>query len=155
MCKKHASIQLIYGSNGSGKSQLVRDLMKKKGSYLFCFNDCFSKDFIDQENAHNIFTLLTNKYLSDIEVLSDSEKSILLFCYELEAILEMDEPYNKLFIDGFPFAIDAKTLDNFFLLFDFLESIGFKVTVTTCKKEIRNRYIEFYGDVPNFKLIEL
>lgn len=155
MCKKHATIQLIYGANGSGKSQMVRDLMKKKGSYMFTFNDCFSKDFINQENAKDMFSMLTGKELNDIVSPSFSESSILLFCYELEAILEMDEPYNRLFIDGFPFEMDDETLVNFLALFSFLNSIGFKITVTTCKEDIRDRCIEYYGDVPNFKLIEL
>lgn len=155
MCKKHAAIQLIYGSNGSGKSQMVRDLMKKKGSYMFSFNDCFSKDFINQENAKDMFSMLTGKDINDITSPSFSESSILLFCYELESILEMDEPYNRLFIDGFPFEMDTDTLVNFLALFNFLDSIGFKITVTTCKKDVRDKCIEYYGDVPNFKLIEL
>lgn len=155
MCKKHATIQLIYGKNGSGKSQMVRDLMKKKGSYLFGFNDCFSKDFINQENAHNMFNIITGNEISDIVSPSFSENAILLFCYELEAILEMDEPYNRLFIDGFPFEMDNKTLVNFLSLFNFLDSIGYKITITTCKEYIRDTCVQFYGDAPNFKLIEL
>lgn len=155
MCKKHAAIQLIYGANGSGKSQMVRELMKKKGSYLFGFNDYFSQDFINRDNAENMFNMLTGKEASLIISPSYSETAIMMFCYELEAIMEMEEPYNRLFIDGFPFEMDIETLDNFLALFNFLNSIGFKVTVTTCKKDIRDRCLEFYGDVPNFKLIEL
>lgn len=155
MCKKHAAIQLIYGANGSGKSQMVRELMKKKKSYLFGFNDTFSQDFVNVENAYSTFRMITGKEVSDIISPSYSEKAIMLFCYELEAILEMDEPYNRLFIDGFPFDMDVETLDNFLELFNFLASIGFKVTVTTCKKEIRDRCLEYYGETQDFKLIEL
>lgn len=155
MCKKHASIQLIYGANGSGKSQVVRDLMKKKGSYLFTFNDYFSKDFVNRENADNMFYMITHKYISDIVSPTHSEKLIMLFCYELEAIMEMEEPYNRLFIDGFPFEMDSKTFDNFLELFNFLDSIGFKITLATRNKAIRDRCLDYYGDIQNFKLIEL
>lgn len=155
MCKKHASVQLIYGANGSGKSKMLREMMKKKGSYLFKFNDSFSKDFVNYENAENMFSMLTGKSISDIHTPSYSESLIILFCYELEAILEMEEPYQRLFIDGFPFELDTATLDNFIALFDFLDSINFRVTLTTCKKSIRNRFLQYYGDVKNFKLVEL
>lgn len=155
MCKKHATKELIYGANGSGKSQMVRERMNKKGSYLFSFNDCFSKEFINQEAAENMFNMLTKKELKDIVSLSFSEKLIAMFCYELEAILEMEQPYTRLFIDGFPFEMDIKTLDNFFSLFDYLNSLGFKVVVTTCKKSIRDRCHELYDDDPNFKFVEL
>lgn len=155
MCKKHAAIQLIYGANGSGKSQMIRELMKKKGSYLFSFNDTFSKDFINAENAYTTFQILTGKEFSEVVSPSYSEKAILLFSYELEAILEMEEPYKRLFIDGFPFEMDVETLDNFLELFSFLASIGFKITVTTCKKDIRDRCLEHYGETQDFKLIEL
>lgn len=155
MCKKHASIQLIYGANGSGKSQMVRELMKKKRSYQFTFDDCFSKDFVNREIAEDTFSILTGMAYSDIISPSFSEEKIMLFCYELEAILEMEEPYTRLFIDGFPFELDTTTLDCFIALFSSLTSLGFKITLTTCKQEIRDRFIEYFGNTADFKLVEL
>lgn len=155
MCKKHASIQLIYGANGSGKSQMVRELMKKKQSYLFTFNDCFSKGFVNENAAEDMFSILTGMAFSDITSPSFSERKIMLFCYELEAILEMEEPYTRLFIDGFPFELDTTTLDCFIALFSYLASTGFKITLTTCKRDIRDRFVEYFGNTADFKLVEL
>ncbi len=155
MCKKHASIQLIYGSNGSGKSQLVRKLMKKQGSYLFGFNDYFSQNYVNREKVEDMFKNLTGKSLSDITSSNYSQKSILMFCYELEAIMEMQEPYSKLFIDEIPFEIDNSTVNNFLELFSDLSNHNFKVTFTTCKKYIKDFFTEYFKDNPDFKLVEL
>lgn len=155
MCKKHASVQLIYGANGSGKSKMVRDLMRKKGSYIFKFNDYFSQEYVNRENVEEMFSMLTGKEVSEIVSPSHSERSILLFCYELEAILEMEEPYTRLFIDGFPFGMDVATMNNFLSLFSFLDSRNFKVTVTTCNEELRDRFVEYFEDDPKFKLVQI
>lgn len=155
MCKKHASIQLIYGANGSGKSKMVRNLMRKKGSYLFKFNDYFSQDYVNKECAESMFTMLTGKNVSEIAFPSYSERIVLMFCYELEAILEMEEPYTRLFIDGFPCTLDKSLVDGFLNLFLFLNVLEFKVTVTTCDKSIRDRCVEYFENEPDFKLIEI
>lgn len=155
MCKKHASIQLIYGDNGSGKSQLVRELMKRRGSYLFNFNDYFSQNYVDREKVEDMFKNLTGKSLSDITSPSYSQKNILMFCYELEAIMEMQEPYSKLFIDELPFEVDKSTMNNFLELFSYLSDLDFKVTFTTCKKYVKDLFTEYFKDSPDFKLVEL
>lgn len=155
MCKKGARITLIFGKNGSGKSELVRELMKKKGSYLFQFNDHFSENFVDKEKAQHMFHMLTGKAIADIVSPSFSEETIMLFCYELEAILEMQRPYCRLFIDGFPFEMDTKTLYNFIELFEYLASLDIKVTITTCKENVRDHFVSYFGDIQDFKLIEL
>ena len=78
-----------------------------------------------------------------------------MFCYELEAILEMEEPYTRLFIDGFPCTLDKSLVDGFLNLFLFLNVLEFKVTVTTCDKSIRDRCVEYFENEPDFKLIEI
>lgn len=154
MCKKHASIQLIYGANGSGKSQMVRYLMKKKGSYLFQFNDYFAQDYVNKDYAESMFTMLTGKKVSDILFLSHSQRIILMFCYELEAILEMEQPYTRLFIDGFPCVLDKSIVEGLLNLFLFLDTLDFKITITTCNKDIKDYCVAFFEGWSNFKLIE-
>lgn len=155
MCKKHAKIQLIYGKNGSGKSKLIRNLMNKQGSYLFSFEDNFSKGFVNQEAVEDMYHTLRGKKLNPQIPMSFSEKVILQFCYELQSILEMEVPFKRLFIDGFPCSLDNDILSNFLALFEQLSHDNFKLTLTTCDSAVKDNTLNFFGDDPNFKLVEL
>lgn len=149
-------VQLIYGANGSGKSQMVQKLAKETDGYLFKFCRNTRRHQVNQSSMADMFHMLTSKLTTDIVSHSFSEKSLLLFCYELESLLEMDELYGDLFIDEFPCDMDTFTSYNFFGLLSYLNSLNMNVTVTTCRKDFRDKFAEYFKkSSSDFKLVEL
>lgn len=157
MCKKNANINLIYGTNGSGKSRLIRDLMKKDGSYLFTFYAPFAMETCNKESVEEMYKFLKGEEIGKLDILSFSEKVLLQFCYEIISILEMDEPFNKLFIDGFPCIFDKNIFVNILSLFRNLSDQGFKIYFSTNKITEAIIFKNFFSNEPeqNFKVINL
>lgn len=146
MSKKNLNVHLIFGGNGSGKSKLIRQLIKRKSnSYLFTFKDSFSEAYYNEIDAVNdMYAQITGHKLNPKRQLSYSQSAILQFCYELYSITCMKEPFTRLYIDGLPCKLDTRIFLNFLTVLDNLTQQGYKICFSTNQLDEAQAFKEFF-----------
>lgn len=151
-------VNVIYGKPGSGKSKLVRKLVKECGAYSFSYNDTIVPGFCDIKQIAELYEFLSGKVLTDEAsayinggdedaTAATAEETILLqFCYEVCALLNMDEPFHTIIFDGLPATFDDNIVDNIISLIRYLRDQDFTIYFVTSKDKRKEKFEEIFGE---------
>jgi len=150
-------VNVIYGKPGSGKSKLVRKLVKENKAYSFSYNDTIIPGFCDIKQIAELYEFLSGKELTteatayinggdENSTSATAEETVLLqFCYEVCSLLNMDEPFRTIIFDGVPATFDDAIVENIIALIRYLKDQGFTVYFVTSKNKRKEKLEEIFG----------
>ena len=151
-------VNIIFGKAGSGKSKIVRKLVKDDGAYSFSYNDTIVPGFCDVKQISELYEFLAGKELTDeanAYIRGGNETStsatagetvLLQFCYEVCSLLNMEEPFHTIIFDGVPATFDEKIIENIISLICYLKDQGFTVYFVTSKDKRKEKFEEIFGE---------
>lgn len=152
------NVNVIFGKPGSGKSKLVREILKNHKSYSFSYNDTIIPNFCDDEQIKELFEFLSGKEISKCATAilkgedtscykaEESEIVLLQFCYELCSLINMEEPFKTIIFDGVPKTFDDVIMKNIVSLIKYLKDSGYTVYFVTSKENRKKMFEETFGD---------
>jgi len=151
-------VNIIYGAPGSGKSKIVRNLVKESGAYSFSYSDTIVPDFCDINQISELYEFLSGKKLTDETAAyirggdenttsATPEETVLIqFCYEVCSLLNMEEPFKIIIFDGLPATFDNYVARNFVSLVNYLKAQNFIIYFVTSKETRKKMFEEIFGE---------
>lgn len=156
------NVNVIYGKPATGKSVIVRKLVKEEGGYSFSYNNRIVPEFCNKEHISKLYTFLSGKKLpSEFSAFFDdnldnvqfdiSAIALLQFCYELSSIVNMEEPFKLLIFDGVPSTFDDEVLSKLLFIIEYLKDNGYTIYFVTSKlsrlEMFKNRFKDELGEI--------